>query len=71
MKAYHMGALSDWLTVNEAADLSGYHPDYLRYLLRAGEIQAQKWGNSWMVNIPSLLKYQEQVKTQGEKRGPK
>jgi excisionase family DNA binding protein len=66
-----MVALGDWLTVREAAELSGYHENHIRRLLRAGAIQAQKWGNVWMVNKPSLLAYQEQVRNQGEKRGPK
>ncbi len=66
-----MGVLDDWLTTQEAAQLAGYHPDYLRKLVKAGEIQAQKWGNAWMVSRESVLRYLARVQTQGEKRGPK
>lgn len=66
-----MAALGDWLTVKEAAEVSGYHPDHIRRILRAGGIQSMKWGNSWMVNRESLLEYQKESRTQGEKRGPK
>jgi excisionase family DNA binding protein len=66
-----MGALDDWLTTQEAAQLAGYHPDYLRKLVKACEIQAQKWGNAWMVSRESVLQYMARVQTQGEKRGPK
>jgi excisionase family DNA binding protein len=66
-----MTPLGEWLTVKEAAEVGGYHPDHIRRLLRAGLIQAQKWGNTWMVNKPSLLEYQEHTREQGEKRGPK
>lgn len=61
-----MGALGDWLTVKEAALLSGYDVQHVRRLARAGKIESQKWGNAWMINRPSLLDY---LATEG--RGPK
>lgn len=68
-----MSPVGDWLTVKEAAELSGYNLEHIRRLIRAGEIQAQKWGNlSWMVNKPSLLEYIERAKKSEDKRfGPK
>ena len=66
-----MTPLGEWLSVKEAAKLSGYHENHIRRLLRAGLIQAQRWGNAWMVNQPSLLEYLEQAREKGEKRGPK
>jgi len=66
-----MAALGDWLTTQEAAELGGYHPDYIRKLVKAGEIDGRKWGNAWMINRESLLQYMARVEAQGEKRGPK
>ena len=67
----YMGALGEWLTTQEAANLAGYHVNYLRRLVRVGEIEARKWGNAWMINRESLLTYLARVQAQGEKRGPK
>jgi excisionase family DNA binding protein len=60
-----------WLTVNEAAKLAGYHPDHIRRLIRAGEIEAQKFSIVWQVSHASLLQYIQRSQAQGEKRGPK
>ncbi len=58
----------EWLTTEQAADLSGYHPDHVRCLLKAGDIQGRKWGQAWQVNRVSLLEYINDMKTKGEKR---
>ncbi len=63
--------MADWITTNEAAELSGYHPDHLRELIRAGKIYAEKKGNAWWVDRQSLLGYIRNIKKLGEKRGPK
>jgi len=46
-----------WLTVNEAASLSGYHPEYVRQLIRDGKVTAKKFSIVWMVSKESLLDY--------------
>jgi excisionase family DNA binding protein len=61
----------EWLTVKEAAELSGYNADHLRELIREGKIQARKFSIVWMVNRDSLSAYLEKVQTLGEKRGRK
>lgn len=67
-----MTSLDDWLTSKEAAALAGYHLEYIRRLVRAGELEARKWGSgAWMINKDSLLRYLERMETQGERRGPK
>jgi hypothetical protein len=48
---------TEWLTVNEAADISGYHPDYIRQLIRKGKVNAKKFSIVWMVDKDSLLTY--------------
>jgi excisionase family DNA binding protein len=61
-----------WLTVNEAAEISGYHPVYLRRLIRGGEITAEKKGNAWWVDRKALLAYLEAAQKSSDRRwGPK
>jgi excisionase family DNA binding protein len=55
-----------WLTTSEAADLSGYSIQYIRRLINAGRIAAEKWGRDWFVSKVALLDYIEEM----EKLGP-
>lgn len=66
-----MAVNGDWLTVNEAAKLSGYDPEHIRRLIRDGEIKARKFSIVWMVNRESLLGYVNKARTWGKKRGRK
>ena len=61
----------DWLTVKDAADFAGYHPDTIRKLIGSGEIQAKKWGRDWQVSRKDLERYKSEVAKLGSKRGPK
>ncbi len=63
-------AKDEWLTVNEAAKLSGYHPEHIRRLVRQGAITAKKFSIVWMVSRDSLLTYmksQDKVSPQDQK----
>jgi len=62
---------NEWITTNEACEISSYHPDHLRVLIRAGKIQAQKFGPVWQVDRNSLLSFLEKSKEKGKKRGRK
>jgi excisionase family DNA binding protein len=48
---------NEWLTVQEASELSGYHPEYVRQLVREGKVNAKKFSIVWMVDRDSLLTY--------------
>jgi excisionase family DNA binding protein len=61
----------EWLTVNEAAKLSGYDPEHIRRLVREGKIKARKFSIVWMVDRESLLAYTTKAQGMGEKRGRK
>jgi excisionase family DNA binding protein len=61
----------EWLTVHEAAKLSGYHPESIRELIRKGKIKARKFSIVYQVDQKSLLAYIEKVQVAGEKRGRK
>lgn len=61
----------EWLTVNEAAKLSGYHPESIRELIRQGKIKARKFSIVYQVNRESLLSFMKKAQAMGEKRGRK
>jgi excisionase family DNA binding protein len=61
----------EWLTTTEAAELSGYHPEYIRDLVRESKIEGRKFGIVWQVSRESLLGYLETMQEKGERRGPK
>jgi hypothetical protein len=63
--------MEDWLTTYEAANVSGYNPDYIRQLIRSKKVVGRKWGPSWQVSRRSLLAYQTNTEKLGEKRGAK
>jgi excisionase family DNA binding protein len=62
---------TEWLTVGQAAKLSGYNEDHLRELIRAGKIKAHKFSIVWMVSRESLHAYLKKAQAMGEKRGRK
>ena len=63
---------NDWLTVQDAAKLSGYRADHLRELIRDGKLEAQKFGPIWAVNRQSLLTYMKNALQSDDRRqGPK
>jgi len=61
----------EWLTTQEAAELSGYHIVTIRKLLNSGKLSGRKWGPVWQVSRQSLISYQILMNEQGQKRGPK
>jgi excisionase family DNA binding protein len=61
----------NWLTVNEAAKLSGYDPEHIRRLIRDGEIKARKVSIIWLVDRESLSAYLKKAQAWGKKRGRK
>ncbi len=45
-----MAIFSDYISLKEAAQNSGYHSDYIGALVRSGKIAGKKVGNRWMVS---------------------
>jgi hypothetical protein len=58
----------EWLTVDDAAKLSGYNPEYIRRLMRKGTLTAKKFSIVWQVNRESLLNYLEKAMQTSDKR---
>ena len=62
----------EWLTTGEAAELSRYHVNYLRKLIRRGDIRGRKVSIVWLIDRQSLLDYMAQAKqSEDKRRGPK
>jgi len=63
--------IEEWITTREAIELSGYHPDHLRRLIRAGDIEARKFGIVWQVSRQSLQQYLKEAQNSTDnRRGP-
>ena len=60
--------LPEWLSVEEAADKSGYHPEYLRRLIRADKVKAVKKGLMWWVDPDSLDAYLKEAQETDDAR---
>lgn len=62
----------EWLTIQQASELSGYHAEYLRIIVRAGKLDAHKFGSVWAISRKSLLSYLKTAETSEDRRhGPK
>ncbi len=61
----------DWITTQQAAELTGYTLVHIRRLVETGKVKGQRFGRAWQVSRSSLLAYVKQVEKLGEKRGPK
>jgi excisionase family DNA binding protein len=64
-------AKDDWITTTEAAEISGYHVEYIRKILQTRKVKGQKWGREWQVSRSSLLAHIRKAEKLGAKRGPK
>jgi hypothetical protein len=58
----------EWLTVQEAAKISGYHPEYIRRLLRKRKFFAKKFSVVWMIKQTALIAYLEKARRTGDGR---
>lgn len=64
--------MADWISVEEAAALSGYNAEHIRRLVREGQISAEKKGWMWWIDRKSLTAYlQDSHKSDDQRRGPK
>lgn len=65
---------TDWISTVEAAELTGYHPEHLRHLIRQGKIQVTRKGTMFWIDRESLLTYVRESKKTSKKdkrHGPK
>jgi excisionase family DNA binding protein len=60
-----------WITVQEAARISGYNEEHITRLIREGKINAKKFSIVWQVDRASIQAYVSKTEQLGNKRGPK
>lgn len=64
--------MADWITIAAAAEMSGYHPEYIRELVRQEVIKGRKFATVWQVNRTALIAYIAAAKQSEDRRhGPK
>ena len=47
----------EWLTTDQAAELSGLSPPHIRYLLRNGKMRGKKFGRDWVTTQSAIEEY--------------
>lgn len=64
--------LDNYMSIDAAAEYSGYNPQYFRRLMRRGAIKGLKLGQVWLVEIASLDAYLKDVRETRDRRyGPR
>lgn len=60
--------LVDYVTSEDAAEISGYHVNYIRRLLRQRKLKGRKFGNVWLIERESLQDYLRLVEELGSRK---
>lgn len=60
--------MPEWITTEEAAEISGYDIQHVRWLAREGRIGATKKGRDWWVDREVFRAYLEAMNALGNKR---
>jgi len=51
----------EWLTIEEASELSGYDVEIIRRLIEDGAVESRREGGTWLVEKASLREFQESL----------
>lgn len=69
---FSASVLDNHLSIQAAAEYSGYNVQYLRRLVQSKVIKAVKIGQMWLVAVDSLNDYLKSVREAGDRRfGPR
>jgi len=60
-----IGIGTEWLTTEQAAELTGYTQVYMRQLALRGQVEAVKAGRDWLLNRASLLEFARKMEAMG------
>lgn len=61
-------SMPEWITTEEAMQISGYARNYLRRIIRQGKIAAEKKGTMWWIHKDSLQAYAAEMEALGNQR---
>jgi excisionase family DNA binding protein len=53
--------LPDYVTTEEAAEILGYHVQYVRKMARTGKLLADKKAGVWLIHRDALSEYQDAI----------
>ncbi len=56
-----------WISSQEASDLSGYHPEQIRRLVRQGKIKAERKGAMFWIDRAAFLRFLQETHKTGSK----
>ncbi len=54
--------------IDQAAQVSEYEKNYIRYLAREGLIHGEKHGGIWLIDLDSLKTYEARMKAEGTQK---
>lgn len=57
-----MAVLNKMITLREASKISGYHSDYLSFLIRSRKLRGEKAGRSWLVSEREIQRLLDEKK---------
>ncbi len=60
--------MTDWITTEEACQLTGYSSAHLLYLLRGQKIKGDKKGGQYWIDKRDLMEYARRAKKSVDKR---
>ena len=64
--------INQHITVQAAAEATGYNIQYLRRMLRSGALRGVKIGQMWLIEMDALEAYLKHVETTSDRRcGPR
>jgi len=64
--------INQHITVQAAADVTGYNIQYLRRMLRSGALKGVKIGQMWLIEMDALEAYLKHIETTSDRRyGPR
>lgn len=66
--------MADWISVSEAAEITGYHPEHLRRLIRQGKLKAVRKGTMFWLDrgeLSSFMDETQESRAADQRHGPK
>jgi hypothetical protein len=52
----------EYISLKEASKITGYHPDYLSYLIRKKKIEGKRIGRDWFTTKEAIVNYLSEKK---------
>ena len=68
LAAFDWSTMPEWISTEEAAEISGYHPGHVRRLARQSKIGAKKKGHDWWIDRDKFGVYLATVESLGSKK---